>query len=97
MATVISHAKDKASPRDATMTRSGTSNQGLTIDAVFCPESVSDPFDTVEWELRSAAIKDENGEVLFEQKDCEIPASWSQLAISSTDSSRTTWTEWAMS
>ena len=49
-------------------------------EPVFCPEDVSDPFDTVKWELRSASIKDEDGEVLFEQSDCEIPASWSDLA-----------------
>ncbi|MGD9720470.1 MAG: vitamin B12-dependent ribonucleotide reductase [Pirellulales bacterium] len=53
--------------------------QGLRIQARFCPENV-DPFETVEWDLRVAAIKGENGEVLFEQTDCEIPASWSQLA-----------------
>ena len=28
----------------------------------------------------TAAIKGEGGEVLFEQQDCEIPVSWSQLA-----------------
>ncbi len=53
---------------------------GLHIDPVFCPEEVSDPMDTVEWDLRSASIKEENGKVLFEQKNCEVPASWSQLA-----------------
>jgi ribonucleoside-diphosphate reductase alpha chain len=53
---------------------------GLAIDALFCPTDVADPFDTVQWDLRVAAIKGENGEVLFEQNDCEIPASWSQLA-----------------
>jgi ribonucleoside-diphosphate reductase alpha chain len=53
---------------------------GLSIPAVFCPSDGVDPFDTVEWELRTAAIKGEGGEVLFEQHDCEIPASWSQLA-----------------
>jgi len=53
---------------------------GLRVKAVFCPTDVEDPFDTVEWELRSAAIKGEKGEVVFEQTDCEIPASWSQLA-----------------
>jgi len=53
---------------------------GLRVHAAFCPEDVSDPFDTTEWELRSAAIKDENGDVLFEQHDCEIPAKWTQLA-----------------
>jgi len=52
----------------------------LHIDTIFCPEGVSDPFDTVEWELRSAQIKDENGDLLFEQTGCEIPATWSQLA-----------------
>ena len=38
------------------------------------PQDVADPFDTVEWEIRTAAIKGEDGEVLFEQNDCEIPA-----------------------
>jgi ribonucleoside-diphosphate reductase alpha chain len=52
----------------------------LRVQTRFCPEGVTDPFDTVEWELRSAAIKGEAGEVLFEQHDCEVPASWSQLA-----------------
>ena len=51
----------------------------MQATASFCPEGV-DPFDTVEWELRSAHIKDENGKILFEQKDCEIPAQWSALA-----------------
>lgn len=45
----------------------------------FCPAG-TDPFDTVEWEYRSAHIKDENGNVLFEQTDCEVPAGWSSLA-----------------
>jgi len=51
----------------------------LHIDPYFCPVGV-DPFDTVEWDLRTAQIKDENGKVLFEQTDCEIPADWSALA-----------------
>jgi len=54
--------------------------QGLKIVPTFCPTDVSDPFETTEWELRSAEIKDESGNRLFEQTDCEIPASWSQLA-----------------
>ncbi|MFO1064541.1 MAG: vitamin B12-dependent ribonucleotide reductase [Pirellulales bacterium] len=53
---------------------------GLRIENRFCPADAYDPFETVEWEIRSAAIKDENGKPLFEQTDCEIPASWSQLA-----------------
>jgi len=53
---------------------------GLAIESVFCPQEVADPFETVEWDKRTAAIKGESGEVLFEQHDCEVPASWSQLA-----------------
>ncbi len=53
---------------------------GLKIESRFCPTDVADPFDTKEWEMRSAVIKDENGKALFEQTNCEIPADWSQLA-----------------
>jgi len=52
----------------------------LKFDALFCPADVASPFDTAEWETRSAAIKGENGEVLFEQTNCEVPTTWSQLA-----------------
>ncbi len=54
--------------------------EGLTIPSVFCPQEAADPFDTVPWDLRVATIKGEGGEVLFEQRDCEVPADWSQLA-----------------
>jgi len=53
---------------------------GLHIETVFCPAESADVFDTVEWEVRSAQIKGEGGDVLFEQNDCEIPTTWSQLA-----------------
>ena len=55
-------------------------SQGSRFPPVFCPDDGTDPFATVAWELRTAAIKGEGGEVLFEQHDCEIPAAWSQLA-----------------
>ena len=51
----------------------------MQIDPYFCPTDV-DPFDTVEWDLRTAQIKDENGGVLFEQNDCQVPVDWSALA-----------------
>ena len=52
---------------------------GLTIRRHFTQPNV-DPFDTVEWEKRSAVISGENGEVVFEQREVDIPKSWSQLA-----------------
>jgi ribonucleoside-diphosphate reductase alpha chain len=52
----------------------------LKIDAAFCPTNVEDLFSTVDWEVRSAQIKGENGELIFEQTNCEVPSFWSQLA-----------------
>jgi ribonucleoside-diphosphate reductase alpha chain len=37
-------------------------------------------WDTVSWDKRSAVINNENGQLVFEQKDCEIPSAWSMLA-----------------
>ena len=39
-----------------------------------------DVFAGVDWELRTATIADDKGEVLFEQTDVEVPVTWSQLA-----------------
>ena len=38
------------------------------------------PFEEITWELRAATITNEKGEVVFEQKDVEVPSAWSQLA-----------------
>ena len=51
----------------------------MQVEPYFCPAD-KDPFDTVEWQSRTASIKDENGGVLFEQTDCQVPADWSALA-----------------
>ena len=39
-----------------------------------------DGFANVSWELRTAAITGENGKMVFEQRDVEVPKSWSQTA-----------------
>jgi len=52
----------------------------VSIESLFCPVDVDSPFDTSEYDYRTAAIKGENGDLLFEQTDCEIPVDWSQLA-----------------
>ena len=51
----------------------------MKIAPHFCPAN-ADPFSTTEWDLRTAHIKDENGKVLFEQTNCEVPKDWSALA-----------------
>jgi ribonucleoside-diphosphate reductase alpha chain len=52
---------------------------GLSIPRLFTRPG-RDVFESVDWERRTAKITDERGQVIFEQTDCELPASWSQLA-----------------
>jgi ribonucleoside-diphosphate reductase alpha chain len=39
-----------------------------------------DPFESISWELRTAQIRNEKGELVFEQRDVEAPTTWSQTA-----------------
>jgi ribonucleoside-diphosphate reductase alpha chain len=59
--------------------RSASAVPGLTFPRFFTEAGV-DPFDEVEWESRSALIGNERGEMVFEQRDVEIPKAWSQQA-----------------
>src|SRR5260370_2024878 len=52
---------------------------GLTFRRFFTRAGVS-PYDEVEWELRTAAITDAQGGVIFEQKNVEVPKDWSMTA-----------------
>ena len=52
---------------------------GLEFPRFFTRDGI-DPFDAVEWETRAAVIGNEKGHVVFEQRDVEIPKSWSQQA-----------------
>ncbi len=38
------------------------------------------PYDEITWELRTATIGNDKGSVIFEQRDVEVPAEWSQTA-----------------
>jgi ribonucleoside-diphosphate reductase alpha chain len=55
------------------------STPGLEFSRYFTLPGV-DPFDEVEWEIRSAVIGNEKGKVVFEQREVEIPKFWSQQA-----------------
>jgi ribonucleoside-diphosphate reductase alpha chain len=52
---------------------------GLSFRRLFTKPGVS-PYDEVEWELRLAQITDAQGNVIFEQKDVEVPKDWSMTA-----------------
>ena len=52
---------------------------GLSFRRLFTKLGVS-PYDEVEWDLRLAQITDAQGNVIFEQKDVEVPKDWSMTA-----------------
>src|SRR3989442_5860119 len=59
--------------------RKETRPGGIEVERFFTKPGI-DVFDTCEWELRTAVITNERGEVVFEQKDVEVPKFWSQMA-----------------
>jgi ribonucleoside-diphosphate reductase alpha chain len=52
---------------------------GLKFERFFTRDGI-DPFDEIEWDLRTAVITSERGEIVFEQRDVEMPKFWSQQA-----------------
>src|SRR5512145_2816588 len=59
--------------------RKETKLGGIEVQRYFTRPGI-DVYDTCEWELRSAVITNERGEMVFEQKDVEMPKFWSQMA-----------------
>ncbi len=66
-------------PNERAGAETGMARRGITIARRFTTEG-QNPYDTVEWEIRSAVIQGEGGETVFEQRDVEVPKGWSQLA-----------------
>ncbi len=52
---------------------------GLAFNRHFTRPEVH-PFDAIEYQYRTSKITEPDGTVIFEMKDIEVPASWSQLA-----------------
>jgi ribonucleoside-diphosphate reductase alpha chain len=52
---------------------------GLSFRRLFTKPGVS-PYDDIEWERRTAQITDAQGNVIFEQRDVEVPKDWSMTA-----------------
>ncbi len=81
---------DKVEARRATQTKAAPPKrrrgdrkvehaQGMSLQRYFTQAGV-DPYDQVDWELRTASISSESGKTVFEQKDVEVPKPWSMLA-----------------
>jgi ribonucleoside-diphosphate reductase alpha chain len=64
---------------DAQSKDQAAGKRGLHFERCFTQRGVH-PFDTLEWEKRTATISNERGDKIFEQQDVEIPKSWSMTA-----------------
>jgi ribonucleoside-diphosphate reductase alpha chain len=73
------NAKSADSHAQDTIPATASPSPGLAFPRFFTLPGV-DPFDEVTWEQRSAVIGNERGEVVFEQRDVEMPSFWSQQA-----------------
>ncbi len=59
-----------------------TTKKGLSFSRYFTArlEPGRTPYDECRWEIRTASIGNDKGTVIFEQRDIEVPAEWSQTA-----------------
>ncbi|MGD0018248.1 MAG: vitamin B12-dependent ribonucleotide reductase [Candidatus Limnocylindrales bacterium] len=57
----------------------GVGVKGLRFERRWTTPGIH-PYDQITWETRTASIGNEKGVNVFEQKDVEVPAFWSQLA-----------------
>ncbi len=63
-------------------TKAKDQQPGISFPRYFTArvESGKTPYDEVRWETRTASIGNDKGSVIFEQRDVEVPADWSQTA-----------------
>ena len=70
---------DRAPATNGAPVNSAAPGRGVVLERFFTTAGV-DPYSQVDWDLRSAVISGEDGRVVFEQKDVEVPRAWSQTA-----------------
>ena len=61
---------------------SAQTGSGIAFPRYFTArlEAGKTPYDEIRWETRTASIGNDKGSVIFEQRDVEAPADWSQTA-----------------
>ena len=74
-----SRAGAESNPRATRWAPETMMRRGLRIPRRFTRPGIH-PFDEVNWELRTATLTNEKGEVIFEQAGVETPNYWSQMA-----------------
>ena len=58
---------------------SSAKGAGISLKRLFTKDGVH-PYDEIFWDKRNAVIKNAKGEIIFEQKDVEVPNFWSGSA-----------------
>ncbi|HXX29138.1 MAG TPA: vitamin B12-dependent ribonucleotide reductase [Myxococcaceae bacterium] len=71
--------KPSPSSKERRATRRTRGTGGLSVPRYFTTPGV-DPADEMAWEFRTASISGEDGKAVFEQKNVEVPKTWSMLA-----------------
>jgi ribonucleoside-diphosphate reductase alpha chain len=70
---------DKMAGKASERNQQPTTRHPIALERFFTRPGV-DPMSEVEWDLRSAVISGEDGRVVFEQREVEVPRFWSQTA-----------------
>ena len=60
---------------DQNEAREAVQPRGLRFERYFTPPG-SHAYELIEWERRTAAITNEKGALIFEQRDVEVPRTW---------------------
>ncbi len=79
----ISPSKGAGKTESSKATPATRTSRGVKLRRYFTASGTlpeNDGFAGIEWELRTAAITGENGKTVFEQRDVEVPKTWSQTA-----------------
>jgi len=76
---LVAKPSPQVSPKVRSVKGSKKGSAGLRVSRYFTTSGV-DPADELAWEHRTAGIAGEDGKAVFEQKDIEVPKSWSMLA-----------------
>jgi len=81
MAKVTAELTETAQESTSPARQAGT-RRGIKFNRHFTTrlEPGKTPYDEVQWETRNATIGNHKGAVVFEQRDIEVPADWSQTA-----------------
>jgi len=74
MATIVSTKSEEAVSRAEPVP-----GRGMKLERYFTRPGVN-PYEEIEWEIRTATIVTEQGKVVFEQSNVEVPKAWSQMA-----------------